>query len=395
MAGPPQFSTDRFALKLGLFYAAYFFFGGVQLPFFPLWLEARGLDARTIGMVIAVPTLVRILATPIITHAADRHRALKATLSIGSVVGLIGMAVVGLVDGPVAILAAFTVAMVALSPMLSLSDAYALSGLGARGRTYGPVRLWGSVAFIAGNVGAGFILEAIAPGHLIWLIVFALMLVVVAAAALEPLDGGSGPAAAPPLQSPKILLRNPAFVAVVLASSMVQGSHALYYGFSTMDWRAAGLDGTVIGALWGLGVLAEIVLFALSGRLPKSLRPTTLLAIGGLGAIIRWTAMAFDPPAALLPALQILHAASFGAAHLGMMGFLARAVPRQLAATAQGFAATWSGIVSASATFISGFVFAASGSLAYLVMAAMAVVGLSSALYAGRRWRDTTSPTAA
>src|SRR3954471_337749 len=123
MAGTREFSTDRFALKLGLFYAAYFFFGGVQLPFFPLWLEARGLDARTIGMVIAVPTLVRILATPIITHAADRHRALKATLSIGSAVGLLGMAVVGLVDGPVAILAAFTVAMAALSPMLSLSDA--------------------------------------------------------------------------------------------------------------------------------------------------------------------------------------------------------------------------------------------------------------------------------
>ena len=88
--------------------------------------------------------------------------------------------------------------------------------------------------------------------------------------------------------------------------------------------------------LWGLGVAAEIVLFAFSGRLPKSLRPTTLLAIGGLGAIVRWTAMAFDPPTALLPALQILHAASFGAAHLGMMGFLARAVPRELAATAQG-----------------------------------------------------------
>ena len=65
----PQFSTDRFALKLGLFYAAYFFFGGVQLPFFPLWLEARGLDARTIGLVIAVPMLVRIVATPIIAHA--------------------------------------------------------------------------------------------------------------------------------------------------------------------------------------------------------------------------------------------------------------------------------------------------------------------------------------
>jgi PPP family 3-phenylpropionic acid transporter len=389
MAAAPQFSTDRFALKLGLFYAAYFFFGGVQLPFFPLWLESKGLDARTIGLVIAVPTLMRIVATPVITHAADRHRALKATLAVGSVVGLLSMTVVGLVDGPVAILAAFTVAMMALSPMLSLSDAYALSGLGARGRSYGPVRLWGSVAFIAGNVGAGFLLQAIAPGYLIWLIVFALMIVVAAASALDPIDAGSGPsAAAPSVQSPKVLLRNPAFLTVVLASSMIQGSHALYYGFSTMDWRAGGLDGTVIGMLWGLGVAAEIVLFAFSGRLPKSLRPPTLIAIGGVGAIVRWTAMAFDPPTALLPALQLLHACSFGAAHLGMMAFLARAVPRELAATAQGFGATWSGIVNASATFASGFVYAASGSLAYLVMAAMALIGLTSALYAGRRWRD-------
>ena len=83
MAAPAQFSTDHFALKLGLFYAAYFFFGGVQLPFFPLWLEARGLDAGTIGLVIAVPTVVRIVATPVITHQADRRRALKATLVIG------------------------------------------------------------------------------------------------------------------------------------------------------------------------------------------------------------------------------------------------------------------------------------------------------------------------
>ena len=388
MTGTHQFSTDGFALRLGLFYAAYFFFGGVHLPFFPLWLESRGLDARTIGLVIAVPTLLRIFATPLIADQADRHRALKATLTIGSIVGLLAMTVVGLVDGPAAILLAFAVAMLGLAPMLSLSDAYALSGLGARGRSYGPVRLWGSVAFIAGNVGAGLILEVIAPGNLIWLIVGTLVAVVAAAAALTPLDAGGQAAPQAPRPSPKILLRNPAFLAVALASSMIQGSHSLYYAFSTLEWRAAGLDGPVIGLLWGLGVAAEVALFAFSGRLPASLRPTLLLAIGGVGAVIRWTAMAFDPPAAALPALQLLHAASFGAAHLGAMGFLARAVPRELAATAQGFVATWSGLVTASATAISGLVYAASGSLAYLVMAAMALIGLMSALYAGRYWRD-------
>ena len=87
---------------------------------------------RTIGLVIAVPALVRIIVTPIVTHQADRHQALEghagdrldgrpARHDRGRAGG-----------GPIAILLAFAVAMAALSPMLSLSDAYALSG-SARG----------------------------------------------------------------------------------------------------------------------------------------------------------------------------------------------------------------------------------------------------------------------
>lgn len=383
MAYQPQLSTDRFALKLGLFYAAYFLFGGIQLPFFPVWLEARGLDAGMIGLVIAAPMIVRILTVPVITRAADRYRALKATLVIASLAGTLAMTMVGLVDGAVAILVAFTIAAMAFAPVLSLTDAYALSGLGARSRPYGPVRLWGSVAFIAGNVGAGTLLGLIAPVHLIWLIVAALVATTIAAINLDSLDAAPPPVDQP-ASSPRLVWGQPALIAVAAAASLTQGSHALYYGFSTLEWRGAGLDGTTIGMLWGLGVLAEIVLFAFSVRLPKALSPALLLAIGAGGAVLRWTAMAFDPPVAVLAPLQLLHAASFGAAHLGAMAFLARAVPKDLAATAQGMVATLSGIVIAAATGLSGLIYAASGSLAYLTMAAMGVAGLICALAAQR-----------
>ena len=386
MAHQPQLSTDRFAFKLGLFYAAYFLFGGIQLPFFPLWLEARGLDAGMIGLTIAAAMIVRIIAVPLITRVADRHRALKTSLVIASIASALAMAVVGLVEGTVAILIAYAIAAIAFSPLLSLTDAYALNGLGARGRAYGPVRLWGSVAFIAANIVAGALLAVVAPGHLIWLIVAALAVTVIVATLLDPLDAPLSPASAA-VASPRLLWRQPALIAVAAAASLTQGSHALFYGFSTLEWRAAGLDGVTIGVLWGLGVVAEIVLFALSPRLSAVLNPPALMAIGAAGAIVRWAAMAFDPPLAALPALQILHAASFGAAHLGAMGFLARAVPKDLAATAQGLLATVSGIVMAAATGLSGLIYAASGSLAYLAMAAMGISGLACALIAQRLWR--------
>jgi PPP family 3-phenylpropionic acid transporter len=263
--------------------------------------------------------------------------------------------------------------------MLSLSDAYALNGLGARGRAYGPVRLWGSVAFIVANVGAGTLLGIIDPVHLIWLIVTALVCTTLAAISLDSLDVSLAPADQPQA-SPRQLWSNPAFLAVAAAASLTQGSHALYYGFSTMEWRAAGIGGTTIGVLWAIGVLAEIVLFAFSARL--TIGPAVLLMIGGAGAILRWGAMALDPPIAVLLPLQLLHAASFGAAHLGAMGFLARAVPKELAATAQGLVATVSGIVMASATGLSGLLYAASGGLAYLAMAAMGLAGFACALSA-------------
>lgn len=381
MARPTQLSTDRFALKLGLFYAAYFLYGGIQLPFFPLWLEARGFDPGTIGFVIAAPMIVRVFAVPVVTRAADRYRAVRAALILCSSAGALAMTAVGLIDSAVAVVVVFMLAAMAVAPMLPLSDAYALSGLGARGRAYGPVRLWGSVAFIAANVGAGYLLGLIAPIHLIWLIVAALCIAVTMAVALDPLEAPAsvaGETRASPLQ----LWRNPAFLAVVCAAGLTQGSHALYYGFSTLDWRAAGFGGTTIGVLWALGVLAEIVLFAVATRLPFG--PTAMLAIGAAGAIVRWSATAFEPGFVPLAALQLLHAASFGATHLGAIAFVARSVPKDLIATAQGIVATASAIMMAVATGLSGLVYAQAGSLAYLMMAAMALAGLMGALVAHR-----------
>ena len=231
MAGTREFSTDHFSRKLGLFYAAYFVFGGIQLPFFPLWLGSRGLDAQTIGLVIAVPMVVRIIATPLITHWADRRRALRGTIVAASVLAACAMTAVGLVPGVVAIFVAFVVAAAAFSPVLALTDAYALSGLSLRGRSYGPVRLWGSAAFVAGNIVAGLMLERFAPGGLIWLIVAALAVSAICSMLLDPIEGRGGAApveAAVPAPSPRVLIRNPAFLAVALASATIQSSHALY-----------------------------------------------------------------------------------------------------------------------------------------------------------------------
>jgi PPP family 3-phenylpropionic acid transporter len=374
---PMQFG---FSARLAAFYAALFVVIGIQLPFFPLWLKAKGLDAQAIGLVLAVPMVVRIFAIPAAARIADRHDALRGTMLVTLVMASAGFVLVGLVEGFAAIALCVALASAALAPAMPLAETYALTGLGQRGRAYGPVRLWGSGAFILGSLIAGFAADLIPARHLIWLITAAVALSAVAALPLEPLH--AEPHLAPSL--PRRLLTDRRFLGVIVGASLVQGSHAVYYGFSTLAWTHIGLGGTTIAALWGLGVLAEIVLFALSGRLPAALTPLVLIVIGAGGAVLRWLAMAFDPPVALLPVLQLLHALSFGTTHLGALTYIAKNAPPQRAATAQGHFAVALGVTMAAMMGLSGVLYAAYGSLAYLAMALAGAAGGACAVIAFR-----------
>jgi PPP family 3-phenylpropionic acid transporter len=378
-------TTISLGRRLAIFYAALFVLPGIQMPFFPVWLAAKDIDTGTIGLVLAAPIIARILAVPFITRAADRRDAVRAALVASGFAATLGYVLVGLSAGAIPILIAYAVTSLATTPQMPLAETYALRGLTARGRAYGPVRLWGSLAFIGGNFVAGFALDAVPARDLIWLIVAASVLIALAALALPSITVHAAAIDAPPGQG---LLRNRPFVLVVAAASLIQASHAMYYGFSAVQWSAAGLDGIVIAALWALGVGAEIVLFAMQSRLPPIFSPTVLLLIGGCGGALRWAAMTFDPPLSALMALQVLHALSFGATHLGALMFLVRYAPASQAATAQGYLAVATGVAMAGAMALSGVLYRDFGSAAYAAMTLMAVAGCACGLIAHWLWRE-------
>jgi PPP family 3-phenylpropionic acid transporter len=139
-----------------------------------------------------------------------------------------------------------------------------------------------------------------------------------------------------------------------------------------------------IGALWALGVVAEIALFAVSARLPAAVTPIVMISLGATGAVIRWTVMAFDPPAVVLPAVQCLHALSFGATHLGTLAFVAKVAPPGLGTTVQGYILVALGLAMAVAMALAGALYGRYGGLAYGAMAIAALAGGLCALAARR-----------
>ncbi len=386
MAGSnPTIVNDSFAWRLALVYAAFFLIVGWHLPLFPVWLTARGLDPAAIGFVLAAMQAVRVVGTPLGTRIADRYGALRGGIVVTTLASVIAISALGLATGLVPVLIASVTLAFVSAPVMPLADAYGLKGLAQRGKAYGPVRLWGSVAFIAANLSGGVLLNVLAPGNLIWLICVGNCSLAIAAMLLPPMPADRAPRAI----GSHSHLRQPAFLAIAAAASLIQASHAVYYGFSTLDWTAKDFDGGTIGILWALGVVAEIVLFAFAARLPRMIGPVTLLLTGAAGGILRWSAMTFDPSAVLLFPLQLLHALSFGATHLGTMMFLSQNAPEGNRAAAQGDVSTASSVAMAAASALAGVLYGASGAMAYAAMAVLAAAGGAIALLAVRATRNS------
>lgn len=387
-------AAKRFAVRLATFYATTFGMLGCYLPFFPLWLKAVGIDASWIGIITAVPAVTRFTVLPFVTGLAERRQALRATIIATAFATALGLAAVGTRHQALAVFVTFVATCCLWTPTAPLTDAYALRGVARYGLSYGPLRLWGSAAFVAGALLCGLLVDVIAAVHLIWVIVAVAALSALASLGLQPLDLPARTEA--PAGGDRALLRDGGFLVIIAASALIQGSHAAYYIFASIVWKQSGLGGLTIAALWSLGVLAEIVLFALSPRF--RLPSAVLVMIAASSAVARWVITALEPPLAILAAVQLAHGLTFGLTQVGIMGLLVHQVPGRAMARGQGYLAACSGIVSSSTSVLCGMLYARYGSGVYYLMAAMAGLGGVLVWSARRRLisvskqQDTGSP---
>ncbi len=366
----PQSVARRFAFRTSLFYGSTLGLLGTYLPFFSVWLKNIGIDAAWIGIITAMPSLSRFTVLPLVTACAEQRGILRSTMIVMAFLTAVGFAIVGLLHQPVPILIAFALLACVWTPLSPLTDGYALKGVAIYGLDYGPMRLWGSAAFIVGALICGFLVDVLDSRNLIWIIVATAALSAFVSLGLVPLN-------APPSSATQArasgLLRQPLFWAIVGASTLIQGSHGAYYAFASITWQTAGLGGFTIALLWTIGVVAEIAIFAVSPRF--TLSPTILVIIGAASAILRWVLTAMEPRIEVLAVVQLMHGLTFGITQVGVVALLVRSVPHHLLASAQGYLVAIGGVVSAITVVVSGLIYTRWGSGVYYAMALMAAAG--------------------
>ena len=374
------------ALRLSAFYTATFLVTGIQLPFWPVWLASRGLTAREIGVLLAAAIWVKVVATPAIGALADKtggRSVLMGALAAASLAAYAGL----LSAGSFWLLILLNlVALTAQSALMPLGDTITLGAVRSEGLDYGRIRLWGSVSFIVASIASGAALASSSGERVLPLVLGASVLVLLACLyvpSIRPVEGGAR------IAGIGAVAGDPRFWVFILAASALQASHQVYYGFGTLYWRSLDFSEPTIGWLWAEGVLAEILLFWQGRRLLARLGPIGLMVLGGIAGILRWSLAGALTWLPFIAAIQLLHAFTFGASHLGAMHFLSRTVPPSAAAGAQSlYAALSSGLGSGLVMVIAGALYSTFGGGAYSFMAVLSAAGLVGTAALG--W--TTNP---
>jgi PPP family 3-phenylpropionic acid transporter len=191
--------------------------------------------------------------------------------------------------------------------------------------------------------------------------------------AVMPESTSSIAVARPKLMS---LLTDSSVIRFLVLVSLIQGSHAAYYSFSTIYWKGSGHAESTIGYLWSLGVIAEIMVFAFSKRLFGGMKIQTLFAIASLGVAVRWGLTASTTNLLALVVIQALHGVTFAMAHIAAIQYIQNAQENRMVALQALYNAIPLGGFIALMTALSGWGYEIWGKDIFWAMGAMGVVAL-------------------
>ncbi|WP_314412327.1 3-phenylpropionate MFS transporter [Pantoea septica] len=311
---------------LGLGYFTYFFCYGIYLPFWGVWLKDTGLDAEKIGLLLGCGMVARFMGSLLIASQVKHPAQLITALRLLALMTCLFAAGYWVGQQWLWLLFVMVGFNLFFSPLVPLSDALAATWTQQIGLKYGPVRLWGSLAFVISSALTGLLVNHWSSQAILALLSVG-VLAMLGGMLLPPHTRPHGEerhsAASGGWQAWRDLLRENSVWRFMLCVTLMQGAHAAYYGFSAIWWQQSGYFASVVGYLWSLGVVAEIAVFALSNRLFRRWRARDLLLLSGLCALARWTLLGATVELPWLIVGQILHCGSFTVCHLAAMRFIA------------------------------------------------------------------------
>lgn len=361
--------------RLSGFYFFYFASLGAMLPYWSVYLFSLGFDAKSIGELVAILMVTKIISPNIWGWIADHTGKRMAIVRFGSVSAIVAFAGILFVTSYWWIAAVMLVYSFFWNATLPQFEATTFSHLGKKVNKYSSIRLWGSVGFILAVWLLGVSIEqwtvGIVPYSLIVLfIIIWLMSLIVPESAAGHLALDHEPL--------RVILKRPAVTGLLLSCFLMQASHGAYYVFFTPYMTDHGYTMASIGSLWALGVAAEVVVFMFMNRLFHKYNFRFLLLFSLFIAVLRWSLLSvYVEQLFVVVIIQLMHAATFGIYHAAAIHLIHIYFPGRHQGKGQALYSSISfGAGGALGSYVSGVSWDSLGSnVTFLIASGMALSG--------------------
>jgi nucleoside transporter len=358
----------RFKLSLMMFLE--FFIWGAWLPLIFGYLPSLGFDAWQQAWILNAFNIAAFTAMFFSTQFADRNFAAEKFLAFSQLVG--GVAILALAS--TTDFWPFFVLMLVHSlfyvPTISITNSIAFANLRDPQREFGPVRLWGTIGWIAASWPFVFILAGKTGEELQTAKSYTFVAAGIASfllAALSPFLPHTPPKPVEQgaerfawLEAIK-LLRVPFLLVLFIVTFFDAAVHQCYFVWmSTYLEKGVGVPANWVMPVMSVGQFAEIGTMALLGYFLKRLGWRTTMVIGVLGHALRFSIFALAPFPAIVIAANLLHGICYAFYFATVYIFVDEFFPKDARSSAQGL---FNFLILGLGPFVGNFVWAQLGVL--------------------------------
>lgn len=341
------------------------------MPYWSLYLQSLDFDARQIGILSGAVLATKIIAPSIWGWLADTSGRRIGVIRLGSFLALVSFCGIYISQNYLWLILVVISFSFFWNAVLSQFEVLTLAHLGREYNRYSQIRVWGSIGFILAVVILGLLFDFFSIKLLPWVMCLFLAGIWVFSLLVAEKNVPQRQTQAGLMK----IVRQPSVLAFMVACCLLQIAHGPYNTFFSVYLERYEFSRTVIGQLWALGVLAEVVLFVFMHRVMPffGVRKLILLSLGI--SIVRWIIIAYGVHSmALLLLAQLMHAATFGAFHAAAIELIRRTFPQQFAGQGQAVYSGLSfGVGGALGAVLSGYMWDYSASATF-VMASVASV---------------------
>ena len=308
--------TKSLYWELSKFYYLYYAFVGLFTPYWGLYLTSLKFSPIQIGLLLALFQFGRVVSPNIWGWLADRTNKRSQWVRLIAMMGSIFFVYSFFANSFYEILFIMMSMSIFTSSTIPLIESLTLAHLssGKGNFDYSKIRVWGSVGFICAALFMGFGIDFFGIKALLFVLLSVQILIYFQSLRVpEHVSDIKNEARRPILN----VIKDPQVIAVILGCTLMVSSHGLLYNFYSIYLNTLDYSSMVIGALWAVGVICEILIFLCMPKILKLVDLKQVLLISLILAVARFFLIGtFADNLWVLIFAQTLRAATFGSFHV-------------------------------------------------------------------------------